>query len=708
MCSSPPEPGLLDRFVDSFQRAVRLEMEAIRRSLGPFEVELRGGRLVPEQPDTPAEGGLYAFEIVTPTDKLVPGGECLLRSGTQEHAVVLTVLERDRLELQCPARLGPAGTAVLVIYPWFLYERLVAALEEVRRGQDFHVDTAMALFARRWPVRRATPLLLPHAELNASQRAAVQLCSDSEVAFVWGPPGTGKTVTLAHTALELLAQGQRLLVVSTTNAAVDQALARLAEMPQAEGLRAQGAVVRLGQAQEPTWGFGLTEVVARLGEGWLVQRRRLQVKERLARQRATACRALLAAVEAALARPQMELFAAPAPPIPLPALRAVYSERHSGLLLAGNPEALQTAVRQRLGRLERLAQACAARAASLGQQLRGQEALVVERARLVLATMTGVYLSRLLAAQRFDAVIVEEAGMAVLPVLFYCAALARQRVVMVGDPRQLLPIVQSAEPYVRQAMGRDIFGVAVPDPLGSDRVALLRVQYRMHPVIGEVVSQLFYAGRLEHAPHADGLAALVAQRPFPGHPLVVVDTGGRTRCRSEEGSRSRLNEESARLAVGLAAAAARSGLRSVAVITPYVAQAGLCRQLLAALGVESAAVNCSTVHRFQGHEVDGVVLDLADALPLSPGVLLDERVAGSAAANLLNVSISRARAKLVIVGDVAYFRRAAPDGLVSRLLQRACAAGLRADLSAATEEGPLARGPAAGSLRSPGARRLPS
>jgi len=60
-----------------------------------------------------------------------------------------------------------------------------------------------------------------------------------------------------------------------------------------------------------------------------------------------------------------------------------------------------------------------------------------------------------------------------------------------------------------------------------------------------------------------------------------------------------------------------------------------------------------------------VCLDLVDAAPMRPSALLGD------APNLLNVSISRARGKLVIVADVAYFESTAPDGLVATMLRTA-------------------------------------
>jgi superfamily I DNA and/or RNA helicase len=343
-------------------------------------------------------------------------------------------------------------------------------------------------------------------------------------------------------------------------------------------------------------------------------------------------------------------------------------------------------VRRRARRLERLATSYAARMAELREEMRHQEDNAARRARLVLATMTNVYLSSLLRTERFDVIVVEEAGMAVLPVLFYCAALAAEKVVLVGDPRQLPPIVQSRDRYVRQAMGRDIFSVAVADPLHADIVVMLNVQYRMYPAIGGLVSRLFYEGELDSGPDTHRLVGLVRRQPFPGESVIVVDTDQQTSCAVQTGGFSRLNQRSARLCVDLALAAVRDGVRSIGIITPYVAQARLVRQILGTERVEADAVACSTVHRFQGHEKDFIFLDAVDAAPLPPGILLDDRSLEPASGNLLNVSISRARAKLIIVADVQYFRAHRPTGLISRMLEQAVRAGTQIPMDSALEK----------------------
>jgi superfamily I DNA and/or RNA helicase len=186
----------------------------------------------------------------------------------------------------------------------------------------------------------------------------------------------------------------------------------------------------------------------------------------------------------------------------------------------------------------------------------------------------------------------------------------------------------------------------------------------MHPAIGALVGELFYGGRLVHAADRISTEAIAARAPFAGAPITVVDTAGRTRCeRSAQGS-SRLNRASAELTAELALEAVQAGTTSLGVITPYAAQAAEIRRLLAARGLADV-VECNTIHRFQGRECDAILIDLVDAAPMRPSAFVGD------APNLLNVSISRARGKLVIVADVGYFAAASPDGLVTTLLRAA-------------------------------------
>ena len=97
--------------------------------------------------------------------------------------------------------------------------------------------------------------------------------------------------------------------------------------------------------------------------------------------------------------------------------------------------------------------------------------------------------------------------------------------------------------------------------------------------------------------------------PYPGAPLIIVDTEGKTQC-TPQGGHSRCNELSARICVDLVRIAARDGLDSIGVITPYVEQARLTRDMLRLEKLLDESIECSTVHRFQGREKDLIILDL--------------------------------------------------------------------------------------------------
>lgn len=667
----------LQDFIGHFKRAIAGEMAAMRERMGSFEVILSEGESL--EPDDGKEDTICVYRLESSDEKLSTGMECALRVGGAEHLVRVEELSGTQVTLRCSGEVSVgAGNALLVIYPWFLYERLCTSIDSLR-GEGFFPDRALTLFGKRAPTCTPIGLKGPHSELNTSQMAAVRLCAQNDLAFVWGPPGTGKTTTLAHIVEEFLAQGLRVLVLSTTNAALDQALEKISRRPTlAEAIEA-GEAVRIGRTQDPTFGAGLREVTERLDVNRRGALDRLTARRHEADAGAKKCTVALGALSASSGPFQQSLFMEAEPVRPALDLEGVFAEKRTAALTGLAAGELVVRLRRRQGRLAIVAALSWDRAAAIRKALSLREQSVVDGARLVLATLTNAYFSNYMTKSRFDVVIVEEASMAILPALFYAACLGKQKTVMVGDPCQLPSIVQSDDSYVRKVMGRNIFEVSVKDPLTSPSVAMLDIQYRMHPAIGSLVSEMFYAGRLKHGGDLQEREAIAAREPYPGAPVVVVDTEARTVCRQSPKSSSRMNDGTAKVCVELAVLAAKSG--SVAIITPYADQAQGIRKLLRGLGEGAMSVECSTVHKFQGQERDTIILDTTDSEPMRPGVLLSDGREGSAARNLLNVAISRARGKLILVSDVHYFLQRAPSGIVTHVISLALRDGRRASSS---------------------------
>lgn len=667
--------ALVRSFVSTFQHALKGEIEAIQKRFGASsELELVNPKLGDHS--DPASR-LYSFDLPEAAPMLVPLMECLLKDDRGDQRVTIIAVDRGQITLECPDPLDDRSASYrLMVFPGFLYQRLQQALASLLDPNTYITETALRLFGKRDAQSQPRPLSLEHDLLNPSQQRAVQLCHDRSLAWIWGPPGTGKTRTLADIVAELLHGNARLLITSATNAAIDQVLLKLAEHPAMQVYFERHQIVRLGQVDGPTFGASVREVVlmrnADLAQRltWLTARC-ADLADLIQRSR------LILAQLAEETQPSQLGFFSQVPSTAVVDFGPLFSIRHANMMRRCDAEEQATIVARRKLRLEALLNGYRRRSTEYRKALGQQEQHAVHEARLVLATSANVYLSSLLQDERFDVVIVEEAGMVLLPALFFCACLAREKVIVVGDPKQLPAIVQSDDAFVRKYLGKNIFDVAVPEGDAHDGVVMLDVQYRMHPMIGDLVSSLYYQGRLNHDVSTHERVAIAARGPFPSVPLVVVDTGGQTVCARHPGQFSRFNRETARLVVDMAVEGIRNGIASIGIITPYGEQSRLIRRLLGAYPHASSQIECRTVHRFQGAERDMIILDLVDTAPFSPGVLLAGRGTQDASRQLVNVSISRARGKLVIVADVAYFLSAAAGSAVAEMIEHALVKGQR-------------------------------
>jgi hypothetical protein len=268
------------------------------------------------------------------------------------------------------------------------------------------------------------------------------------------------------------------------------------------------------------------------------------------------------------------------------------------------------------------------------------EAEVLSRAPVVLATLTGLDAPPL-AGRRFALAVVDESTQAVEPAV-HLALLRAERAVLAGDHLQLPPTVLSAEAQAG-GLGISLFERLVERQGDAIRVTLLE-QHRMNERIMAFPSQALYGGLLRAHPAVAGWA-------LDGAPLELVDTSGRGfEEATPEGSDSKVNEGEALLAAREVERVLGLGVApgDAAVISPYDAQVQRIRQLLAARCEEGLEVD--TVDGFQGREKEAVVVSLVRANERGEvGFLADVR--------RMNVALTRARKKLVVVGDGATVAR---------------------------------------------------
>jgi ATP-dependent RNA/DNA helicase IGHMBP2 len=268
------------------------------------------------------------------------------------------------------------------------------------------------------------------------------------------------------------------------------------------------------------------------------------------------------------------------------------------------------------------------------------EAEVLDRAEVVLATLTSLD-GPVLAGRRFGLAVIDEATQALEPAA-YLALLRSERAVLAGDPLQLPPTVLSAAAQ-QGGLGTSLFERLAAAGGGAERVTLAE-QHRMNARIMAFPSEALYQGRLRAHPRARDWA-------IDSAPLEVVDTAGRGF--EEEvppGSDSRQNPGEAAMAAAEVERILACGVapREIAVISPYDAQVQRLRQLLAEHLDRGLEVD--TVDGFQGREKDAVVVSLVRSNDQGEvGFLADVR--------RMNVAITRARKKLVVIGDGATISR---------------------------------------------------
>ncbi len=284
------------------------------------------------------------------------------------------------------------------------------------------------------------------------------------------------------------------------------------------------------------------------------------------------------------------------------------------------------------------------RARDLLSEARGLEARaeadVLSRAPVVLATLTSLD-GPALAGRRFALAVVDEATQAVEPAA--CLALLRAgRAVLAGDHLQLPPTVLSAAAQAG-GLGISLFERMVALHGDVARVTLAE-QHRMNQVIMRYPSEALYGGALRAHP-------AVADHSIDGRPLELWDTAGRGfEEETPPGSDSKQNPGEAELCAGAVERLIAAGVApsEVAVISPYDAQVQRLRQLLATRLDEGLEVD--TVDGFQGREKEAVVVSLVRSSESGElGFLADVR--------RMNVAITRARKKLVVVGDGATVTR---------------------------------------------------
>lgn len=143
--------------------------------------------------------------------------------------------------------------AMLRINTWFVWEQLKKKYEKYLRKEDDHDFTlSEAVFTGEDEIISSMlPQYSPSKNPpNDAQKKAIEASFSHKISVIWGPPGTGKTKTIAMAIEAHLRAGRRVLLVSHANNAVDEALESVAIHLKATSFYQEGKMIRIGVPQE--------------------------------------------------------------------------------------------------------------------------------------------------------------------------------------------------------------------------------------------------------------------------------------------------------------------------------------------------------------------------------------------------------------------------------------------------------------------------
>jgi hypothetical protein len=715
-----------DTLVGNLVRALDDEIEHIKKVSGSRSYVIRNGERIGQVV------GKVVYRFDYDGDRLETDVPVSLQIGEEKEKIeaeIVSVVGQE-ITLATKSQLPDAiPKAKMFADPLFILEKLRDRISSPQ--ENFNSSLAKRLFAEDTPNLGRVDVKTSD-DLNEYQKSAIERCAGSEVFFIWGPPGTGKTTTIASIVADAFASAKTALVTSNTNVAVDNAIAGAEKSIRVSVGYQPGDIVRVGVPQAPVPDSVLPEHASRQRreeiekEISLLHKRSADLLGQANRLREHA--RILDELNHTIEDEHVQRGLLDSAARDLAAAHHDASELHDKLEKAKTTSRVLRAIRRlnideieadlnrkmererscknelssaeiahaksvaRLGKMKEQAsvvtgtrsqinersnwalaesQRNTARIVQLQESIADIEKEVVAKAKIVGTTLAKTWLRSEIVNRRFDLVVVDEASMATLPMLYYVSGLGNERILVAGDFKQIPAIVMANTENTKRWLRRNIFEVAgvTGSESRTELCEMLRLQYRMNPDISRIVSTHIYNGLLQdHASATRG--PNVDKPPGAGYSLVILDTSALDPwCLKKEESHSRVNLIHAELALYMAKNAIQNGFTKIGIITPYRAQARILARRIEDEQLRKN-VEVATVHRFQGREKQVVIFDISDGRPHDASRLIStKRDQENQSEKLLNVAVSRAQDKLVLIANLRYLdEQVGTDELLSKII----------------------------------------
>lgn len=570
------------RFITDYKNAINHEVNYLKINGGKKYNATDGVCIV-------SKNGTYIYAFDTDSELKFPDGTPIkIYWGGQRIIAYIQLCEEYTIMFSVSEFLGYNVEEIeFTADQWIILEALLQRLEEMSPEEN---TIAYKLACEgRYEIDKLKVI-------EVGQENAIKKAQNEAITFIWGPPGTGKTYTLAEIAKSQILMGKRVLMLSYSNVSVDGALLKVAgniDEP-------KGVVVRYGYARleevynNPyltSYGYvinnnpRLTEELEMLKKAKKKLTKndpeRLKINEKISRIR-----------------------------------KSILEKEHE---LINNAAYVATTISK----------------AIMDPSIYSQkfDMVIVDEASM--AYVPQIVFAGGLSKHRF-----------------VCLGDFNQlpAIVQNNDDNRLKKDIFD---YVG-------ISSAVEWKYSHNWLVMLNLQYRMHQDISDFSSEIMYGGRLISNKSSQYEKSLIAKEtPVRDKAMVLADLSGMySVCNRRYSDSSRYNILSAFISLKMAEKYVDK--YSVGIITPYNAQSRFILAMLRDIqdrDVRYKKVTSATVHQFQGSQRHIIIYDAVDCYRMQyPGTLLT-KLEDDLANRLFNVALTRAEGKFIIVANKDYMFR---------------------------------------------------
>ena len=483
---------------------------------------------------------------------------------------------------------------------------------------------------------------------NNQVNAVKKSVGNKNVFLVQGPPGTGKTTVIAEIIKQLTDLGEKILVTSQTHIAVDNVLEKIAENDELTLLRI-GNLERVNPFLRKFQKDKIVELFHEHFESIIDLNIKLAISFSVSTINITEVELNIEAEKI-----------------------AEYPEGIKSDLLKYNFNFIKVLINLQKEKVQSLISILREWKSSVGSEKSALiTPLMYSSIDVVFATCIGVRTDTDLIDYKvsFDTVIIDEAGKANLSESIAAIAMAK-KVILVGDQMQLPPFIDGSllDPkeetsFVNSKYGSSFLSEDVEHALKTSffeflvnrmkgnlfpetNIEMLNYQHRMHPDIGQFISDSFYEGKVKMGERT-ALNVLPMPVPFDKQ-LIFLDTSTAENPFETKQGISVKNDAEAQCIVQLVVPELiKQGLspKDIAIVAPYKSQVSNIKEhLKSGKSGQYQQIEVSTLDSFQGMEFDVIIFSFTrSAIDTKVGFLDDAR--------RLNVAFSRAKKKLILIGN---------------------------------------------------------